>query len=200
FAEQFLGNAQRAGNRFRAAEASFTRGQTLFADGAGDPDGLLDAARLLDLEASLLRDQRRFPEALERLDRALEIASRRVTPRGRLLLKKAFTLEQMGDAEGALATLQEALPFAEAEGDARVRFGVRLTLAVSLLHLGRSGEAAELLPEIRVRVAELGPLDRVRVRWLEGRLFAAQGLLREALERLSEVQQQFARHKLTCDA
>ncbi|HXU44311.1 MAG TPA: hypothetical protein VN783_02190 [Thermoanaerobaculia bacterium] len=38
------------------------------------------------------------------------------------------------------------------------------------------------------------------MRWLEGRLFAAQGLPSEALERLSEVQRQLAGFKLPCDA
>jgi len=61
YASAFLGNARRVGGDLRGAEQAFVRAWGLWEAGAAADPGVLDASRLLDLEASLRRAQRRFP-------------------------------------------------------------------------------------------------------------------------------------------
>jgi len=64
-------------NKFVWADEAFEQCAALWKAGAtGDPDGLLDAGRVLGLEASLRRDQRRYPEALRLLHEALRVATK----------------------------------------------------------------------------------------------------------------------------
>jgi len=66
----FVGNARRVGGNLRAADEAFARSRELWGAGTSGDPGFLDESRLLDLEASLRREQRRFSEALDLLDRA----------------------------------------------------------------------------------------------------------------------------------
>ncbi len=103
YAEPFRANALRVGSEYQAAKAAFVRGRQLWKAGKDDA-GLLDEGRLLDLEASFHRDQRRFPEALKLHDQALEIA--RPDQTAAILLNKAATLEEQGDCEASIGILQ----------------------------------------------------------------------------------------------
>jgi hypothetical protein len=71
------GNARRVDSDLPEAEEAFRRAWTLWKAGAAADTGLLDGSRLLDLEASLLRAQRKRADALERLDQALAAPHRR---------------------------------------------------------------------------------------------------------------------------
>ncbi len=195
----FAANAHRAANDFRRATVEFGKSRAFAPSENGS--GVLDFSRRLDLEASLFRDQRNFPQALALLDRAL---LRNATPsvaRARLLLKKSFVLEQSGEIDTACQCLSETLSLADASQDPRLRFGVRLNLAVNLLHLGKAGEAAGLVPQVRSIAIDQGEaLDLTRVLWLEGRLFAAQGSRGIAREMLAQARGELAAHGLLCDA
>jgi hypothetical protein len=94
------------------AEEEIARAKKLWKDGApGDP-GLLNEARVLGLEASLLRARRRLPEALKLVADALEIDRWGEAPN--LLLDKARVLELAGDCEASRAATPvriEATPF-----------------------------------------------------------------------------------------
>jgi hypothetical protein len=73
FAAAHLGNARRVSGKLKAAEEAFARSDEFWALGINAPD-LFEESRVLDLKASLRRAQRRLPEALDLLDRALAIA------------------------------------------------------------------------------------------------------------------------------
>ncbi|HEX7182297.1 MAG TPA: hypothetical protein VF756_10665, partial [Thermoanaerobaculia bacterium] len=105
YAAAFAANVLRVKGELKAAEAAFEPAKRLWLAGS-DPDGVLDPGRLLDLEASLLRDQRHFRQALDRLDEAIEVGR----SQGRYLVNKGFTLEVMGDYEAAIDTLLRAEP------------------------------------------------------------------------------------------
>ena len=83
-----------------ADRASSRAGELWRAGGASDP-GLLNAARVLHLEASLRRAQRRLHEALALLDQALDLDRWGETLT--LLMGKAKALEELGQHEVALA-------------------------------------------------------------------------------------------------
>ena len=198
FSWAFVGNAQRVGSDLLAAAASLATAWRLWRAGASAPDSRLAEWRLLDLEASLRRDQRRFDLALELLDRALAAAP--PAARGRLLLKKSFTLEQAGEIEPALALLEEAAPLASLEGEPHRLWTLRINRLVLLCHLGRYAEAAAGLPELDEHARRLGnDLDQLRARWLRARVWAGLGWAEEARVAFDEVRREFTRRLLGCD-
>jgi tetratricopeptide (TPR) repeat protein/transcriptional regulator with XRE-family HTH domain len=200
YALAFRANAIRVSGRLAAAGEAFDRALTVWASGFPVDAAPLDVSRLLDLEASLRRGQRRLDEALELLDRALA-----VHPAGpaaaRLLLKRAKTLEELGDYEGAVANLRQAAPQIDPERDLRLPLVLRLNLAWDLCQLGRAGEGEELLPEARALAGRLGNhLDLVRLRWIEGLVAGGRGRTQDALAAFEEVRSRFAALDMAYDA
>lgn len=197
----FLANAWRVKGNFLAAEDAFCHSDRLWQAGAAaDPGMILDGTRLLDLKASLRRHQGRFEESLDLLDKALT-ASRSGETTARLLLKKAFTLEQMGDWQGAIAVLQQVRPLVERSGDLRARFGLEYNLCRSLTDAGRHNEAAALLPKVQGLALQLGNgLDLLRCRWLQGLVSAGLDELEEAAAGLEAVAGELAALGIAFDA
>jgi tetratricopeptide (TPR) repeat protein len=199
--EPFLANSLRVGGDFTAAGGTFASADELWERGAaGDPAGLLDGTRRLDLKASLFMYQEElFEEARSLLDQALSSASSDQA-RGRLLLKKATALEIAGEYEAALEVLDQAEPRIDGERDSRLFLVHRFNRMVNFLHLDRYEAAEPLLPLVETLTAELGnELDRVRARWLRGRCWAGLGRWEEALAALSEVRRYFRAEEIAYD-
>jgi tetratricopeptide (TPR) repeat protein len=188
----FFGNAHRVSNDLDQARAAFGEARKLEAAFAASDPSLLDGSRAADLEASLKREERRFPEALVLHEESLALCP--TARKGAVLLNKAFTLEQMGDCEGALETLREAEPHVLATGTPRDLWCLRVNTAVCKCHLGLAGEAEELLPEIQGLADRLGKgLDRLRTRWLTARVAAGLGRTEVAVAVLDRVCDDFLR-------
>jgi transcriptional regulator with XRE-family HTH domain len=195
----FEANALRVAAELRAADAALAASWELRRLAGTAAEATFPEWRLLDLEGSLRRDQRRYARALELLDRALGAAPGEA--HGRILLKKAFTLEQAGQVAASLAVLAEAAPLLEAAGEARDRMGLRFNTTVNLWHLGRMREAAAALAELRPLVLELGnDLDLLRLRWLGARVAAGLGRREEALAEYAAVRREFERRANAYDA
>ena len=195
----FVGNSYRVGGNLQAAEAAFQRSAELWQQGAAEP-GSLREVRLLDLQASLRRDQRRLAEALALLDQAL-VADRAGSSTGRLLIKRAKTLEELGDYEEAVATLRRALPFVNGEREPRLALAVRFNLLEVLQLFGENAEVEEKLPGVRELTVRLGyDLDLVRLRWVEARLAAAGGRTAEARAAFEQVRGEFTARGIAYDA
>lgn len=169
----YVGNARRVGNDFDGANGDFARALDLWKQGNDADPPLLGEWRLLSLEASLRREQHRFPEALELIDGAMVASGGEPAAMGRLLLQKSHILEQLSDCEGALSALEQAGPLLEPSGDPNLLFAHRFDTAASLHGLGRFTAAAELLPRVREMAVELrSQLHLLRVVWLEARVNA----------------------------
>ena len=197
YAEPFLGSALRVGGELRPADAAFARGWRLRKAG-NDEAGLLDEGRLLDREASLRREQRRFPEALRLHDRALEIA--RPDQKGVILLNKGFTLEEKGDYEASIQVLEQAARLIDGQRQPRLLFGVRFNKAANLCRLGRAREAEPIVEEVRDLAERLrNDLDLVRTLWLEGLVHAGLGRLEQAGTALEQVRCDFAARLIPYD-
>jgi tetratricopeptide (TPR) repeat protein len=194
-----VANARRVANDFAGADEAFVRARDLWRAGA-DFD-LLPEWRMLDLEASLRRAERRFSEALELLDRAAQVAEEDPVAAGRILLNREFVCEQMGDLDGALAALAQAAPFVEASGDPRLLSVLRFETVKDLCHLERHSEAEKLLPQLRELAERIGnELDLIRVVWLEARVAAGQGRREKAIAGLEQVRRDFTARVLPYDA
>jgi transcriptional regulator with XRE-family HTH domain len=118
YCQLHLGNARRVANDFDGSNDTFAHGKEHWQAGTDAEPPLLEEWRVLSLEASLRREQHRFAEALELIDRARAACREDEAAVARLLLKKANVLEQSCDHEAALAVLKEAAPFVEAAGEA----------------------------------------------------------------------------------
>ncbi|HTQ78745.1 MAG TPA: tetratricopeptide repeat protein, partial [Thermoanaerobaculia bacterium] len=191
-----LGNVRRASGRFTWADEAFDTCIDLWKRGAeGDPYGSLDAGRVLGLEASLRRDQRRYAEALHLLHEALPVASPKERPY--LKLNHGFVLEQMGDPQAAIRVLKEAA----SDMPRHLRFYLQYNLVVNLCHLDRYEEAESLLEEVADLAQETGSSDnQVRLRWLFGRVASGLGRVAEAIGYLVEVKKEFLERGNAYDA
>jgi transcriptional regulator with XRE-family HTH domain/tetratricopeptide (TPR) repeat protein len=193
----FVGNARRVGGNLPAADEAFARSRELWGAGTSGDPGFLDESRLLDLEASLRRDQRRLPETLDLLDRAS--ANAKGPAAARILVQMAKTAEELDDYPAALETLRRAASVVDSE-DEPLLFSIRHNLVAYLVVLGRHGEAARLLPEVRQLAIRLGnDLNLVRLRWLEARVSASMGQIEEAIAALRQVRGEFATRGIAYD-
>ena len=196
-----VGNARRVANDHSEADEAFARTWDLWRAGADSAPEILAEWRLFDLEASLRRDERRFSESLELLDRARASCGGDPSYVGRILLNKEHVFEQMGEIQNALVTLMEAAPLVESSGDERQLFGLRFNMVADFCHLERYEEAAELLPQVREMAVQQGnELDLLRVLWLSAKLAAGQGRMEEAIAGLEQVSRDFLDRDMPYDA
>ena len=201
FAWAHLGNARRVLGELRSAEDAFAKSDAWWEAASSMGNVLGYDARLFDLKASLRISQRRLPSALFLLDQALQISQEREDGQtGRLLIKKAKTLEEMGDLDRAIELLQRAEPFIEPERNSRLELCLRHNVMDLLSKAGRFQEAAALLPEVARLSESLGnQLDAVRLRWSRGRIAAGLGNTPEALRDLEEAREEFSRRNIGYD-
>ncbi|HEX7180894.1 MAG TPA: helix-turn-helix transcriptional regulator [Thermoanaerobaculia bacterium] len=196
YAAAHTANVVRVTGEVKAARAMLDEAQRLWEAGY-DPTGLLDPGRLLHIEGALLRDERRFEEALDRLDQAAAISRSREA----VLITKGFSLEAMGDYERAIETLLEAEPLVELKGDRRLRNILHCNLGFNLCHVHRYAEAADLAKQVRDLAIEMGDeIGVLRAVWLEGRVAAGQGRTAEALALLAQACGAFVARDMWADA
>lgn len=197
-----VAHARRIANDLAGADKGFAQAWELWRSGADCDPELLAEWLLLAMEASLRRDQRRFPEALELLDRAMACPGGTSTVAlPILLLEKERAFNQRGDIKGALKALTAAVPLVEALGDRRLLFALRFNMAENLYQLGSYDDAAELLPQVRSMAVQQGnDLDLIRLVWLQSRIMAGQGRTEEAIAGLVQVRQDFTARALPYDA
>ena len=188
-------NVRRVEGKLEEAEAGLAAANALWLAGS-DPDGILDPGRLLDLEGSLCRAQRRFDDALDRLARARHVSHHPA----RVLIKRGFTLEVMGEHERAVEALLEAETLLGPGDEPRLRNTVDFNLAVNYSHLGRFREAIELVERARPRAIQLrDELDLIRFDWLSGRIAVGLGQPRKARSLLERALAGFRKHRLWYD-
>jgi tetratricopeptide (TPR) repeat protein len=188
-------NVLKVVGELEAADVMIEEAKRLWKAGA-DPEGVLDPGRLLDLEASLRRDQTRFPEALAVLELAVPVSRFPERP----LLLRATTYEAMGDYERAIETLFETIALVDRQSEPRLRYILRLNLATNFCHAGRHGEALKLIDEIRpLLVSEGDQIDLLRLTWLDGRIAAGLGRTGFALSALEEARNGFAAEAMFYD-
>jgi tetratricopeptide (TPR) repeat protein len=165
--------------------------------------GLLDTARVLDLEASLRRDQRRFAEAARLLDRVIAIYQRlgQWNLLGRALKQKSMVCGEEGDLESEMALLRRALDLLDPNEEPRTFLAARHNLILALNQSGRSREAFSLLFHTRPLYLKLGDrMSLLRMRWLEAMVALGLGRMDQAETAYREVRAAFLDLGLDYDA
>ncbi|MFY9821206.1 MAG: helix-turn-helix domain-containing protein [Thermoanaerobaculia bacterium] len=199
YAWAHVSNSRRVCNDLPGADVAMARAWQLWEAGATGDSGFLNAAWLPRLEASLRRDQRRFGEALKRIDEALALEQEGCL-RGELLLNKSVIFQTLGEAEGSAAALYEAAPLIDPAREPRNALVLRFNLLVDLLALERCEEAESKLSEVRALAEQLGgALDLTRAVWLGGKVAAGLGRLAEARSAFEQVRRKFVDHGLAFD-
>lgn len=197
YALAHLANAYRVRGDFREADLLFGKANRLWSSpgaAAADP-GVLDPGRILELEASLRKDQRRLPEAMALLDRALPISR---AP-GRILVKRANVLSLRGSYEKAIETLRGAAELL-VHGTPRDKALVDYNMGVNCCHLGRISEAAEFSSSAsEILKASKNRIDILRSRWLRARVLDGQGERSTAVDIYRELIEEFKQHNMKYD-
>lgn len=186
-----LANAHRRNDNFSAAEDALTQAAVVRPSGSGD---IMIVARLLDVEASLRTDQRRFDEA----DRLLHLVYNLYQKvgethlAGRAQISRGVSLYYEGRYPEAVAMLREAVGLLDPDRDPQLLTIARQHFLFSLAANGEFVEAAELYLRSGLREAFAEePLNRLKVRWLEARLHAGLGKPRRAESAFAEVHSGF---------
>ncbi|HYU36156.1 MAG TPA: hypothetical protein VEW48_28685 [Thermoanaerobaculia bacterium] len=191
-----LANAYRVNENYRYAEAAFRVARKLLDQGTGD---LLLQARIDDLEASLRKDQRRFGEACELHDEAFKVY-RKLGERhlsGRALVKKGITLRLSRNPSAAVTALRKGIALLDPARDPKLITVSQQDLLDALVDAGDLHGAVRLLVQSDLREKLAGePLNRVRVRWVEGKILARQKRYAEAEKVFAEVRSSFREQKL----
>jgi tetratricopeptide (TPR) repeat protein len=195
-----LGNALRIRADHAGAERAFEIVTGLLESGRVSP---LETARVLDLHASLKRDQRRFGEAAALMDRVISLYRKlgQKALLGRSLKQKSMICGEAGDLEGEIALLRRALELLSPEAEPRTFLAARHNLISALCEVGRPREAFALLFHTRPLYLKQGDrLNLLRLRWLEGTV--ALGLQRheQAAVAFHEVREAFLELGLDYDA
>jgi tetratricopeptide (TPR) repeat protein len=191
YAMAMEGNAQRVCNEFRQAHRMFMEARQAQERGGADPDL---AARIDLLEASLRRDLRLFPSALDLLDKAerVFVTLKDRNLQAKTIINRATVYLVMRELNSVVENLQRALPLAQ---DPWLALAVRHNLIFALAECGRARDAAELYQDSKQLYLQFNdPLTTSRRIWAEGLiareigedLGEAERLLTEAADRLSE--------------
>jgi tetratricopeptide (TPR) repeat protein len=195
----YAANARRVASDLTGAEQAFDKALRHLRKGTGDP---LERALLLDLKSSLLREQRRFDEAMQLLTRALRIYRDlgETYRAGRVLVKFSTIHEQAGHPERAIPLLLEALALIDVHREPRLLLNAQHNLITNLAEAGRFMEAHGLFIQARPLYARFPDAwTQNRRRWVEGRIARGLGQTQEAEEHLLAAQEGFLAEKSVFD-
>jgi len=194
----YVGNARRIRFELRGAEEAFEKAQVHLRLGTRDS---LERGLLLDLRASLLRDQRRFAAAERLLLRALQIYQGvgETHRAGRTLISLSAVYEQAGMSEKALKPLLKALELIDGEREPRVLLIAHHNLITVLAEAGRFMAAQRLLIQARPLYARF-PDSLTWRHWVEGRIARGLGQRGRAEARLQAARSGFLAEGATYDS
>ncbi len=187
-----LGNAHRVADDLASAEQALGHATELYLQGTQDE---VLAARLFDVQASLLGACRRFDLAETALDLVFAIHRRRGDHHlaGRALISKGTYVGYQGDAEESVRLIEQGLGLIDESQDPRLLFVALHNQARFLADCGRLREARIAIWKLKARRLDPGGrISELKVRWLEGQINAGLGELDRAELALLDVRRGFA--------
>lgn len=189
----WLASARCLANDHRGAEQAFDTAERFFQ--LGDQNPVIQGEISL-FKASLRRDQRRFMEAWDLLEKAASLYTQ--ADRGDLLvtvlIAKATVRYEEGDPVDSIPFLEEAQSRIDERTDGFVKLSLFHNLVTAYAETGRYSQALELLSQTRELSAKYGRgYHRIRLRWLEGVILRGRGQFEQAEAALIEARESFAR-------
>ncbi len=178
----YIANARRIRTDLPGSEEGFRHAWQHLRQGTGDP---LERALLLDLQASLRRAQRRFPEAIALLRRAIQIFEEMGERHraGRSLVNLATVHEQAGTPERAISLLYAAIRKIDPDQEPRLVLCARHNLITNLADAGRFLEAHHLFHSTQPLYRQFPDAStQNRRKWVQGKIARGIGRTQEAEE------------------
>ncbi len=175
------GNAQRALGQLK--EASETLGDARFLLDSVGGGGVLVKAELASFEGSLRRAERRFPEAIELLQFALDIyvSQEQTHPAVVTALRLGLVYRECDQLENGLKITREVLQVLDPAEEPRLACYTRHNLALLLFDAKRTRLARRLLARNTPFYARYpDPCSELRHLWLEGKIARQLGEARAA--------------------
>ncbi|HVG09098.1 MAG TPA: hypothetical protein VNM67_15440 [Thermoanaerobaculia bacterium] len=183
-------NACRVNECLDEAEAAFYQAYIHQDEGSGDP---LLTARLMDLHSSLFRARRKFSKAREALLMVhkvyLQFGQRHHA--GRAILKMGIYTGYSGEPEKALRLLQRGLKLLDQNFEPELAFMAVHNQIAFTVDCERFEEAQKILFLNRWRYEGAAKLNRIKLRWLEGRIDAGLSRYERAVNVFREVRDDF---------
>lgn len=185
-----LGNALRVSELFEEAQDAFHRSYNHYTQGSQNP---LLLARLLDFLSSLFRARRRFKVARNTLLMVYTIYLRHGERHlaGRAILSMGIYTGYSGEPEKALRLLSKGFKLIDASLDPELVFAGIHNQIWFLADCGQFEKAEKLLFQNRGRYEGQGRLNRLRLRWMEGRIDTGLGRHDRAATIFEEVKDGF---------
>lgn len=171
----YIGNSRRTRSDLRGAEEAFAKASTYLPMGTGDPT---EQAILLDLIASLRRDQRRFGEAENLLNDAITTFSRFGDKHraGRCLVNLSTVYEHLAQPERSIPVLFRALDLIDPSEQPRLLLCARHNLMTNLVDVGRCSEAWEQYQKNRPLYRNFAePWVQNRRKWVKAKIVRGLG-------------------------
>ncbi len=196
----YLANARRMRSDLEGADRAIGEARAWIARGTGDP---VERARLLDLEASLRKEQRRLDEAARLLRRSIAAyrAAGETRNAGKAMITLAAVQEVAGRPEEAVTLLREAADDFDPKHDRRLLLCARHNLASNLVALDQHMEARRVFrTTLPLYLAFDDPWTQRRRLWLAGRIDLGLGQLDAAERHLERARQGFLEQEIVYDA
>ncbi len=195
-----LGNAYRINDRLAEADSAFTQARELLEEGTGDA---FLQARVLNLEASLRRAQRRLEDAIPLLDRVYKfyLDCGDFHSAGRALIKKGSNTFYLGHHREAVDLFEQGLSLLEPSRKPQLQSSTTLNTIDALAGCGDYPRASRLLLKSGLRDAFAAePLNLLKLRWVEGKVYAGLGRLGRAEDAFSEARRGFVQRGQAYDS
>jgi tetratricopeptide (TPR) repeat protein len=195
-----LANAYRISDQFPRAEEAFRQAFEARQRGTGSP---LLQARLADLSASLLCDQRHFPEAFQLLDLACQTYLKHGDRHsaGRALITKGWHAGWSGDPEDGIQLITRGIRLIEVDRDPKLRFQSLHTILTFRIERGEFKTARRQIWEMRPLYDLYGEhILKLKLRWLEGKVFTGLGELDRAARAFQQAKESFLERGMNYDA
>ena len=186
-----LANAYRVADKLSAAEAALSQAAVWLSKGSGN---VRLTARLADVAASFASDGRRFTDAIELVTLAIhcyhDLGEAHLM--GRALIKKGIYAGYDDRPEEGIAWIIAGLKKIDASQSPALVLAAVHAVLWNLVEAGACREAGELLALARALYQRDGGfLNRLRLRWLKGRIALGLDELETAAEHLNAVRQGF---------
>jgi tetratricopeptide (TPR) repeat protein len=195
----YIANSCRIRSDFHGAEEALSNAYVHLRKGTRDS---LERAILLDLEASLRRDQRRFEDAFRLLRRAIALFRQcdENHRAGKSLVNLSTVHSYMGTPEAGIPLLYQAIELIDPEEDRRLFLCARHNLIDYLTACGRYLEAQKLYRETRPLYREfMDAWTQNRRKWVKGKIARGIGQIDQAETLFLEAREGFVSEGIPYD-